>query len=221
MFRLRTSHVPQNHHLAFGAGAHLCLGAWLARAQARTAIRMLVAGVKRLQLAALLSEVEWHQLPGFRGPKEDPIFFRSFEPVSDGVTRGNTRVEMVWVGRDDYGCPAWLRTSSALQFSERGIAVVVTALELELAQEVVDEIKGLGGTAWAVQLDVTNDASVNRERSPKFNPSRIDWKSSLITLAYLLMTWEVPSKPIWQLYNRRLKLTFLEHEGYVRPSCHS
>jgi len=60
------------------------------------------------------------------------------------------------------GAQRGLGRELALQFSERGIAVVVTALQLELAQEVVDEIKGLGGTAWAVQLDVTNDASVNR-----------------------------------------------------------
>ncbi len=52
-------------HVSFGGGAHLCLGAHLARVEAQEAIGALVARYPRLR-AAGGSEV-WKQVPSFRG----------------------------------------------------------------------------------------------------------------------------------------------------------
>jgi cytochrome P450 len=46
-----------NHHLAFGGGAHFCLGAHLARMEAQVAIGTLVRRLDNLQLAS--DRLEW------------------------------------------------------------------------------------------------------------------------------------------------------------------
>jgi len=56
------------HHHSFGGGAHLCLGAHLARAEARAAIGELVARFPRLRASG--GPLAWKQTPGFRGLAE-------------------------------------------------------------------------------------------------------------------------------------------------------
>jgi NAD(P)-dependent dehydrogenase (short-subunit alcohol dehydrogenase family) len=60
------------------------------------------------------------------------------------------------------GAETGLGREIARQLSARNIAVVVTARETPLAEVVRRELKTSGGTAWAVQLDVCDDASVAR-----------------------------------------------------------
>ncbi|MDG2308661.1 MAG: cytochrome P450 [Candidatus Binatia bacterium] len=54
--------------LSFGGGAHLCLGAHLARVEAQEAIGALIARYPNLRAAE--SEEVWKQVPGFRGLAE-------------------------------------------------------------------------------------------------------------------------------------------------------
>jgi cytochrome P450 len=56
-----------NEHLAFSHGIHYCLGASLARLEARVAIGALVARFPNLRLAQ--SEIEWEARGRFRGPR--------------------------------------------------------------------------------------------------------------------------------------------------------
>jgi cytochrome P450 len=56
------------HHHSFGGGAHLCLGAHLARAEAQAAIGQLVARFPKLRPAE--RPLAWKQTPGFRGLEE-------------------------------------------------------------------------------------------------------------------------------------------------------
>ncbi|MEZ2659851.1 cytochrome P450 [Aneurinibacillus aneurinilyticus] len=62
-----------NHHLAFGYGAHFCLGAPLARLEAQLAIQTLLDRADNLKLAA--PEPQWRKLIGFRALNELPITF--------------------------------------------------------------------------------------------------------------------------------------------------
>lgn len=55
-------------HLSFGGGAHLCLGANLARVEAQEAIGALVARYPNLRTTG--REEVWKQVPGFRGLSE-------------------------------------------------------------------------------------------------------------------------------------------------------
>lgn len=55
-----------NHHLAFSLGIHYCLGAGLARAEARSAIGRLVERMPALRLAT--DRIEWQKADRFRGP---------------------------------------------------------------------------------------------------------------------------------------------------------
>jgi cytochrome P450 len=55
-------------HLSFGGGAHLCLGAHLARIEAQEAVGALVARYPRLRPAS--RPETWKQVPGFRGLAE-------------------------------------------------------------------------------------------------------------------------------------------------------
>lgn len=60
-----------NHHLAFGAGAHFCLGASLARLEAQIAINALLHRIPNLQLET--DRLEWRRLAGFRALKSLPV----------------------------------------------------------------------------------------------------------------------------------------------------
>ena len=62
-----------NRHVAFGLGLHHCLGAPLARMEARIAIGALVARAPRLRLATPHETLRWR--PGFvlRGLESLPV----------------------------------------------------------------------------------------------------------------------------------------------------
>ena len=63
-----------NHHLAFGGGAHFCLGAALARAEAQVALPALAA-LSGLQLA--VDEPTWRDTTTLRGLRSLPVRFRA------------------------------------------------------------------------------------------------------------------------------------------------
>lgn len=62
-----------NPHLAFGAGIHFCLGALLARMEARIAINTLLHQLPYLHLESVTPQ--WRDLVGFRGLQSLPISF--------------------------------------------------------------------------------------------------------------------------------------------------
>ena len=57
-------------HVAFGGGAHLCIGSPLARLEAQIALPMLFARFPNLRLADPAMKPQWRSLPFFRGLKE-------------------------------------------------------------------------------------------------------------------------------------------------------
>jgi cytochrome P450 len=74
---------PKESHLAFGHGTHFCLGAQLARMEARLALEALLPRIEGIRLRE--SGVRW--LPGFmvRGPQELPLeLIPSSPPVPHG-----------------------------------------------------------------------------------------------------------------------------------------
>jgi cytochrome P450 PksS len=58
-----------NRHLACGAGPHVCLGAPLARLEARIALTTLFRRFPELRLAEPAERVPWRRGLFFRGPK--------------------------------------------------------------------------------------------------------------------------------------------------------
>lgn len=66
----------ENAHLAFGHGAHYCLGAPLARLEGEIAIGTVLRRLPNLALAVPREELRW-QAPSLRGPKELPVTFTS------------------------------------------------------------------------------------------------------------------------------------------------
>ena len=58
-------------HLSFGGGAHLCLGAHLARIEAQEAIGALVS--RYPDLRATGEAPQWKRIPGFRGLARLPV----------------------------------------------------------------------------------------------------------------------------------------------------
>jgi cytochrome P450 len=63
-FNITRKHKP---HVAFGGGAHICIGAPLARLEAQVALPRLFARFPNLKLADPNAEPEWRTLPFFRG----------------------------------------------------------------------------------------------------------------------------------------------------------
>lgn len=60
-------------HLGFGLGAHYCLGAPLARLEARVALDALLERLPNVQLAAPRDQLRWQTNPIVRGPKRLPL----------------------------------------------------------------------------------------------------------------------------------------------------
>lgn len=62
-----------NRHVAFGMGIHYCLGAPLARLEARNAFNILFTRFPNLKLAVPHDQLEWREGPGVQGLKSLPI----------------------------------------------------------------------------------------------------------------------------------------------------
>jgi cytochrome P450 len=58
----------EGQSLAFGAGPHNCLGAWLARMELRLAISLLAARLPGLRLAEPVAAIEWRRSASTRSP---------------------------------------------------------------------------------------------------------------------------------------------------------
>jgi cytochrome P450 RapN len=66
-------HRQENQHVAFGHGAHHCLGAPLARMEMQMAVTSLVTRVPTLRLAVPADEVEWKTDRLIRGVRSLPV----------------------------------------------------------------------------------------------------------------------------------------------------
>ncbi len=62
-----------NRHVAFGAGPHFCLGAWLARAEMEIFLQCIVARARDLQLAVPEEDLVWRKGTGMRALKALPL----------------------------------------------------------------------------------------------------------------------------------------------------
>jgi cytochrome P450 len=71
--RFDTDRTDVNRHLAFGHGAHFCLGASLARLELQTALTALVTRLPKLRLAVAESELAWHTDGMIRGLRALPV----------------------------------------------------------------------------------------------------------------------------------------------------
>ena len=70
-----TSPVP-SRHLAFGHGIHHCLGAPLARLEARVALHTLLTRVPHLELAVPAESLDWFPAGMVRGVLSLPVRYR-------------------------------------------------------------------------------------------------------------------------------------------------
>jgi nocardicin N-oxygenase len=68
-----TRSAEDNNHIAFGSGAHFCLGSHLARAEFRTALEILTREMPALRLAVPADEVVWSTSTTIRRPEKLPV----------------------------------------------------------------------------------------------------------------------------------------------------
>jgi cytochrome P450 len=66
---------PEGQSLAFGAGPHNCLGAWLARMQLQLAVHLLAARLPGLRLAEPMGAIDWRRSSNTRSPRRLPVLW--------------------------------------------------------------------------------------------------------------------------------------------------
>jgi cytochrome P450 len=66
-------HRKPNSHIAFGKGAHYCLGAPLARLEGEIALRVLFERIPDLKLDIAPEDLEWRDVPTFRSLVRLPV----------------------------------------------------------------------------------------------------------------------------------------------------
>ena len=71
-----------NHHIGFGHGIHYCLGAHLARAEARIGLRKLFERFPNLDFGVDPNELELQNLPGWHRYKEMPLSTAKFRAAA-------------------------------------------------------------------------------------------------------------------------------------------
>jgi cytochrome P450 len=76
---------PNNRHVAFGRGRHLCLGQYIARAQIQEGLHQIA---KRLHNPRLDGEPGWRPFPGNWGIKGLPLEFDVVEPATMREAKG-------------------------------------------------------------------------------------------------------------------------------------
>jgi cytochrome P450 len=64
-----------NRHLAFGQGAHYCVGAPLARLEVQIALRELFQQMPALRLATSPAQLRWRRGVFLRGVEQAPLAF--------------------------------------------------------------------------------------------------------------------------------------------------
>ena len=64
-----------NRHLAFGLGAHFCLGAPLARLEGQVAIHTIVRRLPNVHVAVPMDRLRWRATPVLRGLEALPVRF--------------------------------------------------------------------------------------------------------------------------------------------------
>ncbi|GLZ51983.1 hypothetical protein Acsp07_16000 [Actinomycetospora sp. NBRC 106378] len=73
-----------NRHLSFGLGSHFCLGAPLARLEARIALPALLRRFERLELAVPVEQLSWRPHVALRGVRALPL---TVTPTTDAALR--------------------------------------------------------------------------------------------------------------------------------------
>ncbi len=87
------------HHMAFGMGAHICLGQFIARAQIEEGLHMIAQRIGRPRLAG---EVAWRPFPGVWGIRGLPIEFDDVNGAT-GQARPGGESEMLAARRQVRG----------------------------------------------------------------------------------------------------------------------
>jgi cytochrome P450 len=78
---------PAARHLSFGHGIHHCLGAPLARLEARVALHTLLTRVPQLELAVSAASLDWFPAGMVRGVLSLPVRYRTRSPLRHRLDR--------------------------------------------------------------------------------------------------------------------------------------
>ena len=137
--------------LSFGSGAHFCLGAHLARMEARVALAELFKRIRGFEVdEANAVRVHSSSVRGFAHlpMTVEVVVMPRFEPLPD------RRPAIV------AGASSGIGEATAVELAARGFPVALGARRVEKLEDLVGKIQADGGEAVGFHLDVTDPSSV-------------------------------------------------------------